>query len=1244
MNDKRAAADLALELARAQQLVEAVSSGRLTLPEAIQQSHLLTRLAQSTETESRLRDLQRQNDDLLRQAQPARMEQALRESEERYRALVENANDIIYTHDLDGNFTSVNAAATRTYGYTTEEILRLNISDIVDPAHLPVVQARMRKRPRRTTPADHYELRTITRAGVPVWIEISTSVIRHQGRVIGIQGVARDITERKYAEEALQQSEARLRAIFDGTDQSIILLDAGCRIVAFNRVADQLAQRRYNRPLTVGAPLLHLIDHANPSSFKQAFQQALAGAAQVCERQVPDRGTGPEWWELTLNPVVSSADHVTGVLLIIRNVTERKHAQDALRQSEAHLRAIFDSTDQSIMLVDPDFRLLACNKAAQQVAIGLLNTEMHIGDPILWYITPQDHAAFRQHFIEALTGKRQIVEKLIQGRSPDPDWWEFSYNPILLPDGTVAGVTLLSRNITARKQAESTLQESEERYRQLVERSPIAIAIHRNNRFLYINTIGQKLLGIARPEDFVDVPVLDFIHPDYRDLAGQRALQAQEQGIEAPLREEKFVRRDGTIIDVEDTCIPFTYQGRQAVQSVFYDVTARNQARDALRRSEERFATAFRAGPDTLIITRISDGVILDVNDSWEALVGYSRDEAIGHSPESLKLWADQAQWTQLRHLLLRNNFVREFEIAIRQKSGAIRQLVLSIELIEIGGEMCTLSIARDVTGRKDAEQQLRLQAAALSAAANAIIIADRNGLITWVNPAHALLTGYTLEETIGQPILRRAEAQDTGSLLPMWEALQEGHPWHGEVTAQRKDGTTYAEEQTITPVTDEQRRITHFIAIKQDVTERKQHEQRLSYLVNHDALTGLPNRLWLEQALESAVARSRRGAVSVLLLLDLDNFKLVNDTLGHAAGDELLAGLAPILARHLREGDVLARLGGDEFAVLLDSTALSQAITLAEQLREVVDSTPFRLGGQVFTLGVSVGIVPVDGYQTAQQLLAQADAAMYTAKEQGRNRVALYHPEESSTRRLSEANQWVTRIKDALKDNRLVLHYQPVVRLSSGEVAHYEALLRMREPGGGLILPNEFIPAAERFGLMPPLDRWVVKQTIRTLEEHPGISVVINLSGQSRVDEYLLDYIEAELREHNVCPDRLGFEITETAAVQDLVRAEGWIRRLKALGCCFALDDFGVGFTSFAYLRTLPVDQIKIDGSFIRTIHQDSSSRDIVHAMYSLAHKLGKETVAEFVENEAILRVLKEIGITYGQGFYLGKPLPSLP
>lgn len=1114
MNDRFPYPQLARELAAARELVEAVNNGRLSPPEATRQSRILTNLARATETESRLRDLQQQNDELARLAQ---MEDALRESEERYRALVENANDIIYTHDLEGNFTSVNAAATRTYGYTTEEILTLNLRDIVDPADLPRIRDGIQARPGPGNPT-RYEIRTFTKAGLLIWVEVSTSLIRRGGRTVGIQGVARDITA-------------------------------------------------------------------------------------------------------------------------------RKHDQEALRQSEAHLRAIFDSADQSIMLIDADFRLLAFNKAAQDVALQLIKAEMHPGDPVLQYITPADRPYFKQHFTEALAGKRQVVERLIRGVSNDDYWWEFSYNSSVLSDGEVTGVTLLGRNITARKQAEATLQDSEDRYRQLVERSPVAIAVHRDNRFLYINPTGQKLLGLTCSEDFLDQPVLDTVHPAHRELAWQRMRQVQEDGREAPLIEEQFVQRDGTVIDVEDICIPFNYQGQPAVQSVFYDVTTRNQVQEALRRSEERFAKTFRASPDILLITRLSDGVILDVNDSWERLVGYPREEAIGRSVNDLYLWAEPGEPAQLAQLLRQQGFVREYEISIKQKSGAICQAVLSIEQLEIAGELCLLAIARDVTDRKHAEQQLRLQAAALEAAANAIVIADRDGVITWVNPAYTRLTGYSAEDTIGQNMQQReAEAQEVRLPLAIWQTLREGRVWHGEALVHRRDGTTYAEEQTITPVLDEQQRITHFIAIKQDITERKQHEQHLSYLVNHDALTGLPNRLWLEQALESAVARSRRGTANALLLLDLDNFKLVNDTLGHAAGDELLAVLAQMLSRYLREGDVLARLGGDEFAVLLDSSGLNQALILAEQLRHIVDSTPFHLADQVFTLGVSIGVVAVNGYQTAQQLLAQADAAMYTAKEQGRNRVALYHPEEGSTRRLSEANKWVTRIKDALRENRLVLHYQPIFRLSDGQVAHYEALLRMREPTGELILPNEFISAAERFGLMPPLDHWVAGRAIQALHDHPDISIVINLSGRSRVDEYLLDFIEVQLRDQNVCPDRLGFEITETAAVQDLVRAEGWIRRLKALGCRFALDDFGVGFTSFAYLRTLPVDQIKIDGSFIRTIHQDSSSRDIVHAMHSLAHKLGKETVAEFVENESILQVLKEIGITYGQGFYLGKPQPSLP
>jgi diguanylate cyclase (GGDEF)-like protein/PAS domain S-box-containing protein len=583
-------------------------------------------------------------------------------------------------------------------------------------------------------------------------------------------------------------------------------------------------------------------------------------------------------------------------------------------------------------------------------------------------------------------------------------------------------------------------------------------------------------------------------------------------------------------------------------------------------------------------------------------------------------------------------------ELKFLRRDGVEIDVEVASTPFQGAGPPAVQSVFQDVTRRKRFEQQMRLQATALGTAANAIVITDRHGVITWVNPAFTRLTGYTASEAIGQTSrILKSGVHDAAYYEALWSTVLGGGVWQSEQVNRRKDGSLYTEEQTITPVRDDWGQITHFVDIKQDISERKQNEQRLSYLASHDTLTGLPNRHALERALEQAVARARRGPTGALLFLDLDNFKLVNDTLGHAAGDQLLVALSQVLMERLRDGDILARIGGDEFAVLLEHATLGEAREVAERLRDSVDSYSYQMAGRSFTLGVSIGLARILGRHEPQILLAQADTAMYTAKEGGRNRVAVYRPGESSLQGLSEANQWIPRIRDALRDDGLTLYFQPVFRLSDLSVNHHEALLRMTGPAGEIILPGEFIAAAERFGLMQPIDHWVVREAIRQLERYPEARLVVNLSGHSRVDDDLMALIENELRAHGVEPARLGFEITETAAVQDLARAEFWVRRLKALGCQFALDDFGVGFTSFGYLRSLPVDQIKIDGSFIRNIDQDAGSRDIVLAMHSLARALGKETVAEAVENEATLAVLRGIGVTYVQGYYLGPPQPTL-
>lgn len=539
----------------------------------------------------------------------------------------------------------------------------------------------------------------------------------------------------------------------------------------------------------------------------------------------------------------------------------------------------------------------------------------------------------------------------------------------------------------------------------------------------------------------------------------------------------------------------------------------------------------------------------------------------------------------------------------------------------------------------------------ALRSLKESLAVFDTAGFVVYANP-EAVRLGFEPGRKLGKdlgPV--QVSQQQIATIKHHFDALVQHSTEHTMTVNVGK--RMY--EVTLTPVISNRNRVYGALLLGRDVTELVEHatllEQertrlaeavdQLGYLASHDSLTDLPNRRSLWHALERTFARVSRGQESALLFVDLDNFKMVNDTLGHAAGDRVLVTLTHLLSNQLRLGDLLARLGGDEFAVVLEDVEEKEALEIAERLRASVDAAPFTIDGRSFNLSISVGLVTLDGDKPIEAALAQADIAMYVAKEQGRNRVVRYDPAKDSSSQLSDANQWVVRIKDALRDNRLLFYFQPIVHLSDTRIAHYEALIRLCDEDGTIISPATFIPPAERFGLMPHLDRWIVREAIHVLQEHPDICLYVNLSGQSLIDEGLFTYIEERLRVSHVNPNRLGFEITETAAVQDMVHAEHWIRRLKALGCYFALDDFGVGFTSFSYLRNLPVDKIKIDGSFIRHLDCDASSRAIVQAIYSLAEALGKTTVAEFVEDENTAKILREIGITYGQGYYLGKPSP---
>ncbi len=535
----------------------------------------------------------------------------------------------------------------------------------------------------------------------------------------------------------------------------------------------------------------------------------------------------------------------------------------------------------------------------------------------------------------------------------------------------------------------------------------------------------------------------------------------------------------------------------------------------------------------------------------------------------------------------------------------------------------------------------LNLQSVALKSAANAVLVTDASGIIQWVNPAFCRLTGFPAEEAIGQkPSIMKSGNHADAFYRQMWQTLTDGFPWAGEIYNRRKDGTLYLEEQTITPVRGHDGRITHFVAIKQDITARKAQEEQIRHLAMHDPLTNLPNR----RALDAAMRRAGRGGEGAALILDLDNFKLVNDTLGHIAGDQLLAEVGTVLHENLRPGDFLARFGGDEFAVLLRDADHGQSLEIAERLRMAINAHRFRYDGVQFDVASSIGMAPIVEGADAATILVRADSALYAAKARGKNRTVAWPFGEEEGQKLVAAKRWASRIKDALREDRLVLHYQPVVNINTGKATHYEALLRLCDGDGPPIPASEFISSAERFGLMPQIDRWVLERVLKVLAGPGRARIFINISGASLCDESLLDFIVERVRAAALPPGRLAFEITESAAVTDLLRAQEWVAKLKELGCLFALDDFGIGFSSFSYLRSLSADYVKIDRSFVADLDTNPTNRALVRAVKSVANTLGKEVIAEGVETGRLENALRELGVELAQGYLWGQAQSAPP
>uniref|UniRef100_UPI002626A996 EAL domain-containing protein n=1 Tax=Pseudomonas sp. TaxID=306 RepID=UPI002626A996 len=544
-----------------------------------------------------------------------------------------------------------------------------------------------------------------------------------------------------------------------------------------------------------------------------------------------------------------------------------------------------------------------------------------------------------------------------------------------------------------------------------------------------------------------------------------------------------------------------------------------------------------------------------------------------------------------------------------------------------------------------------------LESIGDGVITTNVDGSIAYMNPAAEQLTHWKSEQAQGLPLaalfnlLDENDQKDSFTLIEhILSGKLRGGSEHSRLI-QRLDGSTVSVALVGSPI-QTNGKISGTVLVLHDMTQERQYIANLSWQATHDALTGLANRREFEFRLEHALGSlTRHSDLHSLMFLDLDQFKLVNDTSGHAAGDELLRHICALLQQGLREGDTLARLGGDEFGILLKNCPPEAAEKIAESLRATVQSLHFVWKGRPFVTTVSIGLVHItQSPATLESSLRAADMACYMAKEKGRNRVQVYHADDSELSMRFGEMTWVQRLHVALEENRFCLYAQEIANIgqvSTHEGGHIEILLRLRDETGRMILPDSFIPAAERYGLMTTLDRWVVQNVFKIIaqclreDKHTGPMAMcaINLSGTSIGDDAFLEYLKEQFDTYQIPPDLICFEITETSAISNLGSAIRFINELKALGCLFSLDDFCAGMSSFAYLKHLPVDFLKIDGSFVKDMLDDPINRAMVEVINHIGHVMGKKTIAEFVETPQIEQALLEIGVDFAQGYIIERP-----
>ena len=812
----------------------------------------------------------------------------------------------------------------------------------------------------------------------------------------------------------------------------------------------------------------------------------------------------------------------------------------------------------------------------------------------------------------------------------------------------------LMRSVGRRETAENQLREAQSRYQGLVESLPVGVVVHRNGKFLYVNPAAVAILGARSADALLGQPILEIVHPDFREAAVARIKFSLETGQAMPPYEEKFLKIDGTVIDVEVRGNAITFEGEPASQVSFQDITERKKVEQALHASEEKWRSIIANSVNGISIFSVH-GLLEKSSQGMLKMFGYANEEEILGRP--LDDFADTASLARIKAVvadLAQGGYVGALEGWAIRKDGTRFLAEAQVDVLHNAQGEATqiIFMVRDISEHKRSQEELRLAASVFTHAREGIMITDAAGTIVAVNETFSHITGYHRREVLGQsPRILNSGRQGDEFYETMWKAIVDAGHWSGEVWNRRKNGEVYAEMLTISVVLDDEHKPQNYVSLFTDITPMKEYQSQLERIAHYDALTNLPNRVLFADRLRQAVVHSqRRKRLLSVVYLDLDGFKAVNDAHGHAVGDELLIVVAQRMKIALRDGDSLARVGGDEFvAVLVDldrpadcEPVLGRLLAAASGPVTVQTAT----GPVNLQVSASIGatIYPRDG-SDADLLMRHADQAMYLAKQAGKNRFHLFDTDRDAA--VKTQRESVERVRKALECNELVLHYQPKVNMLTRDVVGAEALVRWQHPERGLLAPAEFLPIIENHPLSVAMGEWVMNTALTQIAVWKALGldlpVSVNMGAYQLQQPNFVENLKASLARHPLVPRfRLELEILETSAIEDLAQVSGILRACRAEGVLFSVDDFGTGYSSLTYLKHLPAETLKIDQSFVRGMLSDPDDMAIVSGVIGLAKAFGRKVIAEGVETDAHGEKLIALGCPVAQGYGIARPMPA--